>query len=293
MSEPADEHPTNTAAGGAQPTRRTPIEAVVGGVLALAVAVGYVLAGSREPAPETTIARAVRLAAAGRDAEAERAFQQALHESPAAPEAHLGLGDALWRRGAYTEAERAYRAALAIHEDPRTRYGLGMLARLSGRAPDAIREFDRTLELDPRHWLALLQRGILLAEAQDLAGARLAFEAVLAIDPENLDGLHNLGYTLSELGEPARGIPMLEAVVRVDWRRTATWFELGRAQEGAARLDLAESAYERVLALDPRHEMARARLSAVRGAGQVAPERPSGPDPGAGDRRHTGVRQGG
>lgn len=59
---------------------------------------------------------------------------------------------------------------------------------LIGRYNDSLKDIERTLELEPRHFGALSGRGMIMRKQGDLAGARAAFEEALGFNPY-MDGV--------------------------------------------------------------------------------------------------------
>ena len=59
---------------------------------------------------------------------------------------------------------------------------------LIGRYNDSLKDIERTLELEPRHFGALSGRGMIMRKQGDLAGARAAFEEALSFNPY-MDGV--------------------------------------------------------------------------------------------------------
>jgi len=54
---------------------------------------------------------------------------------------------------------------------------------LLGRYNDSLKDIDKVLELEPRHFGALSGRGMIKRQQGDLAAARAAFEEALSYNP--------------------------------------------------------------------------------------------------------------
>jgi type IV pilus biogenesis/stability protein PilW len=87
------------------------------------------------------------------------------------------------------------RQSAEIHHD------LGVEALGAGRAPDALREFDAALEIDPRFAEAHLGRGVVLEYGfGKLAEAEQAYRRALEIRPAYPEALNDLGQLLARTG---------------------------------------------------------------------------------------------
>ena len=107
----------------------------------------------------------------------------------------------------------------------------------------------------------LLAEGVAAHRAGDLATARAAYERVLAIQPNDVDALSNLGIVLADARELERAEAVLRRAVRLAPRHTGAWNNLGAvlAQRGQATDAIA--AYQHVLGLDPQHQGARVSMA--------------------------------
>jgi tetratricopeptide (TPR) repeat protein len=87
----------------------------------------------------------------GRDAEAaRRAYERALAADPVHLDAHINLGRLLHEAGRLADAERVYRNAItACGSDPVLLYNLGVLLEDMGRKNEAIEAYERALHRDP------------------------------------------------------------------------------------------------------------------------------------------------
>jgi tetratricopeptide (TPR) repeat protein len=67
---------------------------------------------------------------------------------------------------------------------------LGVAYYYTNQPDKALAQFDRSLSIDPKHGKTLLNQGIVKAFGkQDLAGAQAAWEKVIELAPESLEGM--------------------------------------------------------------------------------------------------------
>jgi tetratricopeptide (TPR) repeat protein len=116
---------------------------------------------------------------------------EGLPESPAAAvpspaRAIFERANALRNAGRYAEAEAAYREAIVL--DPRfdaAHNNLGILLAMQGKTDDAAAEFLTVLRLNPRDAAAHLNLGVLLAKRERWSEAVGHFEETLRLEPGN------------------------------------------------------------------------------------------------------------
>lgn len=132
------------------------------------------------------------------------------------------------RAGRLAEAEQAYREALLLSGPaPQLVFDLAGVLAKQGRAQQAIERYRLVTELDPRHADAWNNLGILLADpatgAADPPAACDAFRHALDIDPEDPRAHYNLAETLDDLGYPDAAAPHWRAYLRFDPSPTSPW----------------------------------------------------------------------
>src|SRR5690606_21575476 len=83
-----------------------------------------------------------------------------------------------------------YEEALKINpSDPNVSTDLGVAYYYTNQPDKAVAQFERSLEIDPRHTKTLLNLGIVRAFGQqDLEGAAKAWEQVVALAPDSPEG---------------------------------------------------------------------------------------------------------
>lgn len=137
----------------------------------------YTRAWQRTPTPEVQLKLAQALAAAGRTEEALRRFQDLLQRSPYNAQARLGYADMLLALGQREKAQEEYQNALRFAGDVETRE----------------RAARKLVEINPNDLSARFRLAGYLREQYKYDGAIAQYEAILALDPKNVDALIGLG----------------------------------------------------------------------------------------------------
>ena len=166
----------------------------------------------------------------GKEAEAIRAYQEAISLDEYLPWIQNNLGVLLLAQGAADQA--ADHLQKAINLDPEiaeTHHNLGNVYYSLGRWEAAANAYQRSLALDPNQPnVKAAWAGILLNEGQ-LAEARKAWEEVLAEEPGNLLAQKGLGIIAVIEQDPALALTYLEAVRSADPEDMTTRLYLGLA----------------------------------------------------------------
>ena len=215
--------------------------------------------------------------------EARRACER-LAGNPAAGDAHYERAELLRLRGAFAQAEDAYRAASKCGRDPQP--GLALLRLAQGQTDPAARTIRRVV--DAAHGAVNRARMLgafveIMLAADELAGARQASDELTAIAGEidapllHAASAHAAGAVLLAEGKPgAAGAELRRALAA--WRELAVPYEAARARvliglacralgdddTAEMELDAARSVFER---LGAAADLTRAQnLSRIAGA---------------------------
>jgi tetratricopeptide (TPR) repeat protein len=231
---------------------------------------------------------------------AMEAYREALRCDAQYIGAYNNLGLCLQERGRLDEARALYDKALAIRpENPVLRNSMGTLLALRGHKEEAVAEFERAVKADPDWPVAQGNLATILFEVGRFDEARAAFERWVALEDTSVEPRLGLGLSLLMLGKRDEAASQFEQVLRRDSRNLRAHIALGetylragdldRARahlETAARLDSsvprvfnslgevylglglkrqAAQVLRRSLAIDPRQDPVRLRLSEIGG----------------------------
>jgi tetratricopeptide (TPR) repeat protein len=132
-------------------------------------------------------------------------------------------------RNDFTEAEREYRAVLAI--DPalsEMRSNLGIALHMQGKYEQAQREFRAALHTNPRLFVPNYFLGIELSKSNRYRQARTFLEAALTLKPDNTETHQWLGATYIGLQEYDRAIHQYREVTKQDPQNVDALYAVGR-----------------------------------------------------------------
>jgi cytochrome c-type biogenesis protein CcmH/NrfG len=172
----------------------TPLTVVTGvaGVM-LGIIVGYMLGVSQAAAGSTPVAAAsapTQAAAPAAVNEQElQAYRNVLATDPKNLRANVELGNRLYDAARYAEAVPYYQQAFVLDSnDVSVSTDLATALYYSGRADDALRQFDKSLAIDPKHGQTLFNLGIVKRDAKnDPKGAIATWERLLTAVPDYSD----------------------------------------------------------------------------------------------------------
>lgn len=128
-----------------------------------------------------------------------------------------------------------------------------------GRAdyPTARAQFEAALALAPNHVGVLNNLGCTLMRLDRFQEAHVYFARALALAPNDVQALSNGGAVLNELHRFDEALRCFERALALDPQCLSALNNLGRAFQAIDRLDDARACYDRLLALDPQHAEAR------------------------------------
>lgn len=162
----------------------------------------------------------------------------------------------------------AHQLAMAIlGDDPRNPGGYFVMAQIAhrhGNIAKAEEVLSRALGFAPDHVDCLLMRAQCLLE---LSRHEEAKGAVAVLDTAKLASAHQhdtLGVLHSRLGQHSLALPYFEHASALAPQRVEYQYNLASCRQFAGDFDAAEAAYERAIALDPRHYRSHSSLSQLR-----------------------------
>jgi Flp pilus assembly protein TadD len=172
---------------------------------------------------------ATRYLQAGRAADAQAQFEEALRLSPGDAEAHSNLGTLFQAQGRLADALVHLRTAVRLKPgDDRIRFNLGNGLFLAGRLADAEREFRVAIAANPDNADAHFNLAMLLGPQNRLAEAIAHLERVIEITPRHAEAHRNLSVAYDLQGRRDEALAEARAAVRLAPGSTPAQQQLAR-----------------------------------------------------------------
>ncbi|MBZ5639051.1 MAG: tetratricopeptide repeat protein [Acidobacteriia bacterium] len=241
-----------------------------------------------EKSPRAFTAHCALAGLLGREGDGEgaaRHFELAIEAKPDYADALNSLGTIRAGQRRVTEAIDLYRRALrAAPENAIVHYNLAGALEASGRADEAMAEFETAIRCSPDPsklgndvWLALYRRGMLspppgraqrglarlLAERGRARDAIGHYRLALTEDPSSRESLLEMGRLLTDTGDQEEAAHCFESALRLEPRDPAAHLEMGLVQERRGDLSRALLEYRETIRLDPRSAVAHHNLAVV------------------------------
>ncbi len=175
---------------------------------------------------------------------------------------HLEKGKQQALQQKYPEAIIEYRRA--VQSDPRlgeARLELALAYAKTGDGVNALREYVRAADLLPDRKDAQEKAGAFMLMANQFQDAQGLAERMLKRDPSSVEGQILLANALAGLKNLDAAIAAFEKAVSLDPNRSATYADLGQAQMGGGNRAAAEAAFRKAIEIDPKSAHAHLSLS--------------------------------
>ncbi len=131
-------------------------------------------------------------------------------------------------------------------------YNRGIEHMGKGEHDQAISDFSKALEINPRYALAYGNRGIAYRNKGQLDDAISDYNKVLGIDPRDAKAYNNRGFAYSRKGQYDQAISDFTKALEINPRHALAYGNRGNAYRNKGQLDDAISDYNKVLEINPR-----------------------------------------
>jgi tetratricopeptide (TPR) repeat protein len=185
---------------------------------------------------------------------AETLWQDTVVRNPDAWAAHHNLGLALLQAGKPEEAIRHFERALQInpaYPDADAYYNLGIALVQVGRTDEAIRQYEQTLRIAPDHAEAHNNLGIVLMQMGRTDEAISHYRQVLRITPNDAEVHYNLAMALRQAGNMGGAIEHFNQALQLNPGFVDAHYNLGVALARTGRIEEGIGHFEQALRLKP------------------------------------------
>ena len=211
--------------------------------------------------PADLFAAALRLHQAGRLAEAEPLYRQALALDPNHVHALHYLGALAHQAGRSDIAADLIGRAVALDvRSPNAHNSLGAALKALGRADEAAAAHRRAIALKPDFAVAHNNLAAALQDQGRLDEAIAACRRAIALQPDLAMAHLNLGAALRDQGELDAAVASCRQALALKPDYVEAWVNLGAALKDQGMRTEAAAAYGRAIALQPDYDLAHSNL---------------------------------
>ncbi len=166
--------------------------------------------------------------------------------------AHQAVGEAYESEGNYELAVQEYRQVLALDPaHPGIHYRVGRSLLLQGKkttapdqtVPEALREFERELLLDPTNANAAYELGEAYRKAGEFEKSRQFFESALKHYPDFEEAHLGLGRLLFALGKPDAALPHLRQAAALNPENDVAQYQLSQVYGALGQSEAQQKAF--------------------------------------------------
>jgi tetratricopeptide (TPR) repeat protein len=197
------------------------------------------------------INQAVSLHQAGRLAEAEGVYRQALAAAPGRADVWYNQGIVLGQLGRFAEAVTAFDQALAIEPSHEAWNNRAAALHRLGRVGEALDSIDRALAAAPTFASALRNRAFILRDLGRKEEALQAFDQLLVVEPGSADAWARRAALLLSMERPAAAVASAERCIALQPEHAGAWASRGYGLDKLDRLAEALASLDRSLAAAP------------------------------------------
>jgi tetratricopeptide (TPR) repeat protein len=208
----------------------------------------------------------------------EAFFRRALQDDPASAEALYGLGSVYLQQQKPKEARESFERVLKLQASypgtiPNAWNNLGILSARQGDAAAAIEFFQRALQIDPVHLIALLNLGNAYRQRKEWVEAKKALQRAFAVGPDDPEVAYSLGMVCAQLEESDRAYEYLKRAVSLRPVYPEALNNLGVLYLRTGRPEEAIHSFEESIRVAPEYDQSYlnlARVYAIQGERQKA-----------------------
>lgn len=149
-------------------------------------------------------------------AQARKNLERAVELDPDNANAWNNLGAAYGQSLDYTRALSAFQRAITLEPANSLAFqNISKIYKAQGRASELQELLRSALKTNPNHAELHLELALLLADRNDMPGAKNEFEMAVQLQPQNIEALNGLGVVLLRMGKYPDAIPLFEQCLKL------------------------------------------------------------------------------
>jgi len=146
----------------------------------------------------------------GETEKALEAYETAVSLDPTRDDMYIKLGNLNFSLGRHSEAETAYRQAVALNSDATNIFSLGQLYLNTERPLQAVEQFEEVVNLTPENVNGYYGLGQAFGKMGDLEAAVGQFEKAIELQPDFYSSYAEIGYLYADMGQVEDAQAMFE-----------------------------------------------------------------------------------
>ena len=125
-----------------------------------------------------------------------------------------------------------------------------------GKYGEAIKCFEKVLELEPEDPTAITYKGIALADLGRESESMQCFDSLLESDPNDQATINNKAQALSRLGKLDEALELYDKIIEINPNYEKAYYNKGLIFQEREKLDEALELYDKALEINPNYEKA-------------------------------------
>jgi tetratricopeptide (TPR) repeat protein len=194
----------------------------------------------------------------------ETLWNDSLAKNPNCGVGYTNLGFAFLQKGQADEALKQFQKALEINSNDRDAHiDLGMVLDEIGQLDEAIAQYQKALEIDPDYAEAHNNLGNTLMRKGQLGEAIAEYQMALKINPKYAEGHGNLGAAFFQNGRFDEAIAQYQKALEINPNYAEAHNNLGNALLRNGQLGQAIQEFQKALEINPKFAQAHGNLGLI------------------------------
>jgi protein O-mannosyl-transferase len=167
-------------------------------------------------------------------------------------------GLALAKAGKHEEAVKSYDRAIEIKPEFYEAFNnKGIVLYKLGKYEEAVNCYDKAIKIKPEYFNAWFNKGNVLHKLGNLEEAVKCYDKVIEINPEYYEAWYNKGTTMTLVGKQEEAMKCFDKVIEINPNVYEAWNNKGNVLEKLGNFEEAIKYYDKALQIQPNFDIAR------------------------------------